>query len=53
LDERARARMLGRIPSGRFVAPEEVAAAVCFLAGASSGSITGHVLPVDGGLTAV
>jgi 3-oxoacyl-[acyl-carrier protein] reductase len=42
--------MLARIPSGRFVTPEEVAAAVCFLAGA--GSVTGHTLSVDGGLVA-
>ena len=50
LDEQARARMLARIPSGQFVTPEEVAAAVCFLA--SAGSVTGHTLPVDGGLVA-
>ena len=53
LDDDARKRMLARIPSGRFVTPEEVAAAVVFLAGPQSGSITGHTLPVDGGLTAV
>ncbi len=53
LDEAARKRMLARIPSGRFVTPEEVAAAVVFLAGPASGSITGHTLPVDGGLTSV
>jgi NAD(P)-dependent dehydrogenase (short-subunit alcohol dehydrogenase family) len=50
LDDQARTRMLARIPSGRFVTPEEVAAAVCFLARA--GSVTGHTLPVDGGLIA-
>jgi len=53
LDDAARARMLARLPSGRFVTPEEVAAAVVFLAGPESGSITGHTLPVDGGLTAI
>jgi NAD(P)-dependent dehydrogenase (short-subunit alcohol dehydrogenase family) len=51
-DPAARARMLGRIPSGRFVTPEEVAAAVAYLAGPDAGSITGQVLAVDGGLTA-
>ncbi len=51
-DPAARARMLGRIPSGRFVTPEEVAAAVVYLAGPDAGSITGQVLAVDGGLTA-
>jgi NAD(P)-dependent dehydrogenase (short-subunit alcohol dehydrogenase family) len=50
LDDAARERMLARIPSGEFITPEEIADAVCFLAGA--GSITGHTLPVDGGLVA-
>jgi len=53
LDDEARQRMLARIPIGRFVTPEEVAAAVCFLAGPRAGSITGHTLPVDGGLVAM
>ena len=39
LDDDARQRMLARIPSGRFVTPEEVAAAVCFLAGPRAASI--------------
>jgi NAD(P)-dependent dehydrogenase (short-subunit alcohol dehydrogenase family) len=34
------------------VTPEEVAAAVAYLAGPDAGSITGQVLAVDGGLTA-
>jgi NAD(P)-dependent dehydrogenase (short-subunit alcohol dehydrogenase family) len=53
LDDEARQRMLARIPIGRFITPEEVAAAVCFLAGSRAGSITGHTLPVDGGLVAI
>jgi len=51
-DPAARARMLERIPTGRFVTPEEIAAAVVYLAGADAASITGQVLAVDGGLTA-
>jgi NAD(P)-dependent dehydrogenase (short-subunit alcohol dehydrogenase family) len=51
-DPAARQRMLGRIPSGRFATPEEVAAAVLYLASDAAGSITGHTLMLDGGLTA-
>ncbi len=38
------------IPAGRFAHPDEVAAAVRFLAGPEAGYISGAVLPVDGGL---
>jgi NAD(P)-dependent dehydrogenase (short-subunit alcohol dehydrogenase family) len=51
LDAAARERMLARIPTGRFITPEEVAAAVVFLAGPGAASITGQTLALDGGLT--
>ena len=38
------------IPAGRFAQPEEVAAAVRFLAGDDAAYISGAVIPVDGGL---
>jgi NAD(P)-dependent dehydrogenase (short-subunit alcohol dehydrogenase family) len=52
LDPQARERMLARIPLGRFITPEEVAAAVCYLASPAAASITGQTLVLDGGLTA-
>ncbi len=51
-DPDVRERMLGRIPTGRFPEPSEIAAAVRYLAGPDAASITGHTLVVDGGLTA-
>jgi len=38
------------IPAGRFATPDEVAAAVTWLAGDDAGYISGAVIPVDGGL---
>ncbi|WP_232631407.1 SDR family NAD(P)-dependent oxidoreductase [Methylobacterium sp. Leaf118] len=48
-----RAGIERQIPLGRFAAPEEVAALVAFLIGGGGAYITGAVLPVDGGLTAM
>ena len=42
--------LLESIACRRFGLPEEVAAAVAFLAGEHAGYITGAVLPVDGGM---
>ena len=39
-----------RIPLGRFGAPEDIAAAVAFLAGSEAAYITGQTLVVDGGM---
>ena len=39
-------------PLGRLAEPEEVAAAIAFLASPAAAMITGHTLPVDGGFLA-
>jgi NAD(P)-dependent dehydrogenase (short-subunit alcohol dehydrogenase family) len=51
-DPNARRVMLARIPSGRFGLPEEVAAAVAYLASPDGAYVTGQTLVIDGGLTA-
>ena len=50
MSEEAKQATLSQIPMGRLGTPEEVAAAVRFLAGEEAGYITGQVLAVDGGM---
>jgi len=46
-------RVLDRTPAGRWGLPEDLAGPVLFLASPAAGFVTGAVLPVDGGYTAV
>jgi 3-oxoacyl-[acyl-carrier protein] reductase len=50
LAEDVREGWMKRIPLGRAGTAEDVAAAVCFLAGPASTYVTGQVLVVDGGM---
>jgi 2-deoxy-D-gluconate 3-dehydrogenase len=44
-----KAEMLGRIPAGRFGAPEDIVGPLLFLVSEASRHVHGHVLLVDGG----
>lgn len=50
LNDDQKARILGQIPAGRMGAPEEIAAAVLYLASPEAGYVTGATLHVNGGM---
>ena len=50
LPEKVHEEVRKLIPLGRFGEPQEIAALVAFLAGESSGYLTGQVICVDGGM---
>ncbi len=50
LPEAIKTGVVGQIPLGRFGEPEDIAAAVTFLASAEASYITGQTLNVDGGM---
>ena len=50
ITEKVHAEWASQIPLGRAGTPDDVAAAVCFLASDEASYITGHVLAVNGGM---
>jgi 3-oxoacyl-[acyl-carrier protein] reductase len=50
LTEAQKAAILGAVPAGRMGTPEEIAAAVLYLASPEAGYVTGATLHVNGGM---
>ena len=50
LPEKIKQAVVSQIPAGSFGKPDDIAAAVAFLASAEAGYITGQCLTVDGGM---
>jgi len=50
LTDEQRKAISDRVPLGRYAQPDEIAAAVTWLAGDGAAYVTGAVIPVDGGL---
>ncbi len=53
LNEKQKERILGQIPVGRMGAPEEIAAAVLYLASPEAAYVTGQTLHVNGGMAMI
>jgi 3-oxoacyl-[acyl-carrier protein] reductase len=53
LNDEQKGKILGQIPAGRMGAPEEIAAAVLFLASVEAAYVTGATLHVNGGMAMV
>ncbi len=53
LNEKQKEAILGRIPAGRMGGPEDIAAAVLYLASDEAGYVTGQTLHVNGGMAMI
>ena len=53
LSDAQKAGLMGKIPLGRMGAPEDIAAAVTYLASAEAGWVTGVTLHVNGGMAMI
>jgi 3-oxoacyl-[acyl-carrier protein] reductase len=53
LSEQQRHRLLESIPLGRIGTPEDIAAAVAYLASDEAGWVTGTTLHVNGGMAMI
>ena len=53
LNDKQKEAILGRVPAGKLGAPEDIAAAVLFLASREAGYVTGQTLHVNGGMAKI
>ena len=53
IDEDRKAKILGHTPMGRFGKPEELVGAVLWLASDAASFVTGSIVAIDGGFTAM
>jgi 3-oxoacyl-[acyl-carrier protein] reductase len=53
LDEKQRAQILASVPAGRLGKPDEIAAAVVYLASDEASYVNGHTLHVNGGMAMI
>ena len=53
LNEKLRAAILERVPAGRLGGPEDIAAAIVYLASDQAGYVTGQTLHVNGGMAMI
>ncbi len=53
LNEKQREKLLGAIPTGRLGVPDDIAAAVVFLASREAAYVTGQTLHVNGGMAMI
>lgn len=53
LNDKQKQAILGRVPAGRLGAPEDIAAAVLYLASGEAAYVTGQTLHVNGGMAMI
>jgi 3-oxoacyl-[acyl-carrier protein] reductase len=53
LNDKQKEGILSKIPAGRMGSPEDIAAAVLYLASEEAGYVTGHTMHVNGGMAMV
>ena len=53
LNDKQKEGILGRVPAGRLGSPDDIAAAVLYLASAEAGYVTGQTLHVNGGMAMI